>query len=317
MDLFKLSHKSLAPVTKEPFDLEKEIQDLVEENLGLLFGLEFVASEFSLGAFRLDTLAFDQQANAFVIIEYKKGTSYSVIDQGYSYLSLMLNNKADFILEYNERMEENLKKDEVDWASSKVLFVSPSFNGYQKNSVNFRDVPFELWEIKRFEDGLIAMEQHQSSSNESIDSLSGSSSNSVISQVSAEVSSVSEDELASKLTPDVRQVWDALREKLAEFPDTTFYTTKSYVGWRKGSKAIAFINFQKDRICPEILRGQKSAEGEESKGFFYLDDPKVMAVEKLWTWKSGKTGHIYRIQLSKRAELEYVLFLLKQKYDSM
>ena len=62
-----------------------------------LFGLELVTSEFTLGKFRLDSLCFDFENNAFVIVEYKKGSSYSVIDQGYSYLSLMLNNKADFV----------------------------------------------------------------------------------------------------------------------------------------------------------------------------------------------------------------------------
>ena len=46
-------------------------------------------------------------------IEYKKGNSYSVIDQGYSYLSILLNNKADFILEYNETQSENLKKTDI------------------------------------------------------------------------------------------------------------------------------------------------------------------------------------------------------------
>lgn len=32
-----------------------------------------------------------------MIIEYKRDKNFSVIDQGYAYLSLMLNNKADFI----------------------------------------------------------------------------------------------------------------------------------------------------------------------------------------------------------------------------
>jgi hypothetical protein len=317
MDLYNLSNQVLTPVSKQSFDLEKDIQNLVEENLDSLFGLELVASEFALGGFRLDTLAFDREQDSFVIIEYKKGTNYSVIDQGFSYLSLMLNNKADFTLEFNERMNETLKKGQVDWASSRVIFVSPSFNTYQKNSVNFRDVPFELWEIKRFEGDLIALEQHQSSSNESINSFTTVESDSVISKVSQEVLVVSEEQLVSKLTPEVQHVWSSLRELLLAFPDTSFYTTRNYVGWRKGSKAIAFIGFQKNRIRPEILRGQKSIDGEESKGFFYLDDPKKVAHERVWTWKSGKTGHSYRIELNERIEMEYVLFLLKQKYDSI
>ena len=72
--------------------------------------LNFVKTEFAINNFRIDTLAFDDELNSFVIIEYKKDRSFSVIDQGYAYLALMLNNKADFILEYNENKNKTLKK---------------------------------------------------------------------------------------------------------------------------------------------------------------------------------------------------------------
>ena len=49
----------------------------------------------------------------------------------------MLNNKSDFILEYNERLNQSLRRDDVDWSASRVIFVSLSFNAYQKNSVTF------------------------------------------------------------------------------------------------------------------------------------------------------------------------------------
>jgi hypothetical protein len=76
-------------------------------------------------------------------------SNFSVIDQGYAYLSLMLNNKADFILEYNENCKDTLKRDDLDWSQSRVIFISPVFNNYQKESINFKDLPFELWEVKR------------------------------------------------------------------------------------------------------------------------------------------------------------------------
>ena len=110
MQLFTTNKNALLPIPKETFALEKDIQTLVEGNLATLFNLQFVTTEFTIGSFRLDTLAFDEQYSAFVIIEYKKGSSYSVIDQGYSYLSTMLNNKAEFILEFNEKMGKNLPK---------------------------------------------------------------------------------------------------------------------------------------------------------------------------------------------------------------
>ena len=115
MKLFKNQKNQLISIEKDSFKLEREIQELVEKNLETLFNLEFVSTEFSVGEFRIDTLSFDESTNAFVIIEYKRGSNYSVVDQGYSYLSTLLNNKAEFILEYNEKTGNTLKRDGVDW----------------------------------------------------------------------------------------------------------------------------------------------------------------------------------------------------------
>ncbi len=85
-----------------------------------IFELELVRSKFEIHGLRIDTLGFDKESGAFVIIEYKKDRNFSVVDQGVAYLNLMLNNKADFILEYNERssssLSKTLKRDDVDWS---------------------------------------------------------------------------------------------------------------------------------------------------------------------------------------------------------
>ena len=58
--------------------------NLAEQNLKTILGIEFVKSEFALNNFRIDSLALDKEANAFVIIEYKRDKNFSVIDQGYA-----------------------------------------------------------------------------------------------------------------------------------------------------------------------------------------------------------------------------------------
>jgi len=62
------------------------------------------------------------------VIEYKRGSSYSVIDQGNSYMSVMLNNESDFISEYIEKTGRPLKKSEVDFSQSRIIFIFQSFN---------------------------------------------------------------------------------------------------------------------------------------------------------------------------------------------
>ena len=151
MFLYKIdTNNKLSEIKERKFDKEIELHKLCENNIEKIFGLKFVRREFAVGSFRLDTLAYDENSKSFVIIEYKNTSNFSVVDQGYAYLSLMLNNKADFILEYNENCKETLKRNDVDWSQSRVIFVSPSFNNYQKQSINFKDLPFELWEVKKF-----------------------------------------------------------------------------------------------------------------------------------------------------------------------
>ena len=136
------NNSTLEYVKEDSFKLEKEIQHLCESSLNELLNLEFVKSECSVNQFRIDTLAYDKETNSFVIIEFKRDKSYSVIDQGYSYLSLLLNNRADFIVEYNEKHPLTpLRRDQVDWGQSRVIFIAPSFTEYQKEAGCFDPTP--------------------------------------------------------------------------------------------------------------------------------------------------------------------------------
>lgn len=317
MQLFQTSSNRLVPLERDSFKLEKDIQSLIETNLDTLFGLEFVSSEFAVSDFRIDSLTYDVQSNSFVIVEYKKGHSYSVVDQGYSYLSVMLNNKAEFILEYNEKTGKQLKRTDIDWSSSRVIFVSPSFNAYQKNSVNFKDVPFELWEIRKFAGGIIALEQHVSTSNESIEKISGVNLNSVIHKVTDEVKASSETQLISSLSTDLQPIWTAFREQLLELPGTSVHTTQNYLSIKYDGTALIYIRFRKIELNCELLRGNVYPGGVVRGKFFELDDSKGVTSVRTWNWKSGVIGGVYTFSLKSLDQLDYVMYLIKQKYEHM
>jgi len=186
LPIFNVSRGKLIEISEVAVEKEKDIQQLTEDNLSTVFGIYFVTSEFELNNLRIDTLGFDRESKSFVVIEYKRKENFSVIDQGYAYLALLLNNKAEFILAYNERMDDVLKKDDVDWSQSKVIFVSPSFTNYQRQAINFRDLPIELWEVKRYTNGTILYNQVQSpEKSESINKISQRSE--VVKTVSREV----------------------------------------------------------------------------------------------------------------------------------
>jgi len=167
MSIFRIRNSELNPIEEKQIDSEKHLQALTEKNLQVIFGLEFVSGslnrEFSVDAaqqhFYIDTLAFDPETKSFAIIEYKKDKVFSVIDQGYAYLGAMINNKADFILEYNEKKDASLRKSDIDWRQSKIIFISPEFTIYQQSAIAFRDLPIELWKVTSYENNMISYEQ--------------------------------------------------------------------------------------------------------------------------------------------------------------
>jgi len=314
MDLYKIKNGSLEEINNESFDLEKDIQSLVEKNLETLFNLEFVSTEFTIGEFRLDTLCYDNDTNSFVIIEYKRGSSYSVIDQGYSYMSTMLNNKSDFILEYNERKDTTLKRDEIDWSQSRIIFISQSFNTYQKNSVNFKDVPFELWEIKKFSNNTISLNQYKSSSKESIKNIEGGE-DTIIKGVNKEVKLYDEEHHTDKVDSKTLELWFNLKQRLLEFDNVELKYTKYYIRLVYDNQNLCELKFRKGRMEISVHRGITYQDDRQSTNFFTWDDPKQISKSSSWTWKSGNKGNVYIVQYDK-INLDYILFLIKQKYDS-
>ena len=320
MDVYKIKGRSLKQVESRPFEKEIEIQTLVEENLEEIFGLELVATELSVGDYRLDTLAFDVESSSFVIIEYKRGRSYSVIDQGYAYLSTMLQKKADLILEYNEKNEATLKRGDVDWDASRVIFVSPSFNSHQRNSVNFKDVPFELWEIKRFSDDMVVLSQHRATSKESIIESPTSKQSGSISpggNLAGKVKVYTADDKRNKTNAESRKLWDAIVEYFDNLEDTRSKIARDYISILKGKKTVCYVEFQKKQLLIKIPRGKEKLDGSLSRNFFTLKNSRGLAKEREWTWKNGDKGKVYWVQAGDTSNVEDVLYLLKQKYDAL
>jgi len=314
MNLFKINNSILEEIEKDEFPLEKDIQSLVENNLESIFNIKFVKSEFSIANFRIDTLAYNEEDNAFVIIEYKKGDSYSVIDQGYSYLSIMLNNKADFILELNENTNINIKRDDVDWSQSKVIFVSPSYNAYQKNSVNFRDLPFELWEIKKYKNNLVSLEQQKSSSKESLKKFENS--NKTISQVNNEIKIIDESHHTKRCSEKTKKLWEIIKDEINKIDDYEFVITNGYIGIKK-DKTITYVHLNKNIIGFDFVRGNIYKTGIKQKNYFTFDDPKNIAEEKVINWKSGDKRYYYHVEINTKEQVEYLIWLFKQKAKSL
>lgn len=296
---YKNKNGKLELIKEIPFKLEKEIQELTENNLKIIFGLDIVKSEFSLNNFRIDTLAFDHSASAFVIIEYKRDKNFSVIDQGYAYLALMLNNKADFILEYNESGKSALKRDDVDWSQSKVIFVSPSFTTYQRESINFKDLPIELWEVKRYDNETVNYGQIKTSgAQESVKTISRS--DAIVETVNKEIKVYTEKEHLEVASPEILELYETIKNAITTLDGIELKPTKKYIAFVSGSN-IADIHIQKKALKMWI----NMPNGE-------LDDPKKIArdVSNIGHWGNGD----YELQIKNDENIDYIMSLIKQSF---
>ena len=141
------------------FKNEKELQSYVEKNMEEILGYKFIATEFSVGDSRLDSLGYDKENNTFIIIEYKNIKNNSLVDQGYSYLALMLERKEAFVLKYNNVTKSNLEICDIDWSQSRIIFISPFFSSRQISATEFQGMPFDLIKATKYENDIVEFDK--------------------------------------------------------------------------------------------------------------------------------------------------------------
>ena len=299
MILYKSTGDKLERIKEKPFKLERDIQKLFEQNLPLIMGLEVVKSEFTIKNKRIDTLAYDPQSKAFIIIEYKRDRNASVIDQGFMYLSLMLQNKADFILEYNEGVGKTLVRDGVDWSQTRVVFVSTDFTENQKEATNFKDLAIELWEFKRFENGTVAISPiRKTKSAESIKPITQT--NNELKEVINEIKVYTEDDLLKGKSEEVVELYSKFKSAIQNIVDgVEVKPQKFYIAFKIGNNNICDFEIQKNglKLTINVKRGN-------------LDDPKNI------TRDISSIGHLgngdYELKIPDDKNIEYIMSLVKQ-----
>jgi len=302
MPIYKQNKNKLIAVKEKKIDLEKTVQGVSEVNLSTIFGLTFICSEFPLNNLRIDTLAFNEELKSFVIIEYKKDKSFSVIDQGYAYLALLLNNKADFVLEYNEKCKKNLRKDEIDWSQSKVVFIANSFTKYQQEAMGFQDLPIELWEVKQYEDNLILFNQLRAS--EKSESIKTVAKGNNVEVVSREIKQYSVEDHLKPQWDKAKTFFEIISQKILEIdPEFEIHPVKNYIGFNINSKNVVAIKTQASGLLLELLRVKPEDLKDPEKKVRYVNT-------SFEHW--GK--HVSRYNIETEDDIDYAMMLIKQVY---
>lgn len=277
------------------FRNEKELQTYFEENLQRILGYKFIETEFSVGNFRIDTLAFDEETNSFRIIEYKNVKNHSLVDQGYTYLKLLLERKADFVLKYNEKTNLNLKLADVDWSQSRIIFVSPIYTEYQLNTTDFKNIPVDLVKVTRYEENIIDVEFIKKTSNVKVEDIEDEPEQKAVNR---EIKVYTEEDHLSKVSEEIKKLYEILKNRILELDDIDIDVKKVYVAF-KGRKNIVDVEFTHNKLRLDI---------NMKKGT--LDDPLKIArdITGVGHWGNGD----YRVEISKEEDIDLVMPLIKQ-----
>lgn len=287
--------KNNKTLNQNDFINEKELQTYFEKKLEMILNYKFIETEFTVGDFRIDTLAFDNETNSFRIIEYKNVRNSSLVDQGYTYLKLLLERKADFVLKYNTKTNSNLTPEKIDWSQSRILFVSPIYNKFQLNASDFKDIPVDLIKVTRYEEDIIDIEFIQKNSNVSIKSVQLKDSQKVVDK---EIKVYTEEDHLSNLPEKTKQLYYELKNRILELDDIDVDVKKVYIAF-KGIRNIVDVEFTQNKLRIEI---------NMKKGT--LDDPLNIArdITNIGHWGNGD----YRVEISNIDDIDSIIPLIKQ-----
>ena len=280
---------------QKDFKNEKELQAFFENNIEKILGYKFIDTEFVVGDFRIDSLAFDEETKSFRIIEYKNVKNHSLVDQGYTYLKLILERKADFVLQYNIKTKSSLTIQDIDWSQSRIIFVSPIYTSYQLNATDFKNIPVDLVKVTRYEDDIIEIDFIKKTSNVKVQDINMEPSKN---DVNKEVVVYTEEDHLAKVSENIKRLYEELKNRILELDDIDVDVKKLYIAF-KGSRNIVDIGFNKNEI--KIYINMKKGT---------LQDPLNITrdISSVGHWGNGD----YWVIINKEDDIDNVIPLIKQ-----
>lgn len=302
MQIYNNNSWKLSQVKEIWFNLEKDMQSLTEANLENIFWLEFIKTEFQLNNLRIDSLVFDNETNSFVIIEYKRWNSYSVIDQWMSYLALMLNNKADFVLELWKKRNKFIDTKDIDWSQSRVIIIADGFNRYQKESINFKDLAIELWELKQFTNWVVVFNPiRASNTTESIKTVTKFETDE-FEKVNKEIKTYNVEDHFKEWWEKTKELYEEMKERIISLDSRIEEkAVNAYIGYNIWNKNCVILKVQKTKIVLELLR----VKPED------INDPENKTTYIEWSmkwWNKDVTTY----NINNRDDIDYWIILVKQ-----
>jgi predicted transport protein len=270
------------------FKSERELQNLVENNLEELFGIRFVCSEYSTGekhGGRIDTLGVDEN-NSPVIIEYKWGEKDNVINQGLFYLDWLVDHKGDFQVLAEKGINKKIK---IDWSQPRLILIASAFNRYDKHAINLISENIELWTYTLYEDGIFEVK---------IEGCSQATAKKGKQITKVKYTEYDLNYHLSKTSKAMQEKFYGIREKVLELPNVEEKTEQRSGITYRTTKSFARFQFRKTSIVM-LLRQAQYADPEKS-------------VIDITSFEWGYKGWV---RIKSESDTDYLMSLIKQSYE--
>ena len=140
--------------------------------------------------------------------------------------------KAEFLYAYYQKTSQQLRKEDVDWSQSRIIFITPEFTKYQQQAIGFKDLGIQLWEVHRYGVDTLTFNEVKPSifAKESIATITRNSPE--VKRVSEEIRVYTEDDIIRLYDDKIRDLYSEMKSAVLGLgTDVTIHPTKMYIAF--------------------------------------------------------------------------------------
>jgi len=292
MAIFKINMQKAEKLKIKKFKNEKQLQKLFEDNLEEIFGIRFLASEFTTThGGRIDTLGLDEDGSS-VIIEYKESEKNNVINQGLFYLDWLVDHKGDFEILVQKKLGKNVK---VNWDAPRLILIAQSYNEYDKYAVNRISENIELKKYILYDNDVLFIE------NIVLPNRKTTAKKIKKTNVSYKKYSV-EDHLRGK-SDKVKELFNELQERILKLDEKIKEKIlKLYVAYEL-DKNFAEVIIQANGLWVHVDISKEEVTDQENK---------LIDLSEKGHWATGSL----KIRVDNIEDIDYCMDIIQQSYEN-
>lgn len=301
MPAFEINNKRAKKIKQQDFINERELHELIDNNLKEIFGLIYIKDEHITDKHgRIETLAIDE-SNRPVVIEYKKTKETGQLTQANRYMTWIKQNPDSFELLVRKNITNF--KGEIDFLNPRILCFAQEYSIDDKCLA--LSLGAELWKYRYYENNTLIIIREE----EPEQLIKSKSGNTKIEKIKKELkSSKTVEEHLNGVSEDLKELFFKINDKILDISsEVERYTTNGEILY-KTSFNFACLAIQRQKKC---LRYLLRTEND------ILKDPKNLTEKIPKTHGYGKitrTLFVYPSKIGKEYSIEDILDIIIQAY---